>query len=215
MSTSMSKFISVEGIDGVGKSTVCQFIKDYIEKQTKNQCTIVRQNRTEPVGKMIRNFITNNPEAKHVSDKVYSFLFLAGIVETVENIIQPTLDKGEWVVTDRYTMSTAVYQNSIMTDLLLDDFSRWFASPKYIFVLDAPPNVIKSRIETRNENTDIFEQVSPELINRRRKLFLDLAYTTNSEVIIIDTSKPLEVVLSNVQNHLDNIIHKTLSKTNR
>lgn len=206
------KFISVEGIDGVGKTSICNFIKEYLEKETNTNCTIVRQNKTEPIGKMIREFITTNPEAKSVSEKVYPFLFLAGIAETVENVIQPTLDKGEWVVTDRYTMSTAVYQNSVMTDLLLDDFDRWFASPKYIFVLDAPPNIIKSRIEERNESGDIFESVPADVINNRRKLFLDLAYTNGSEVIIIDASKPLESVLACVQNYLDNIIHKTPAK---
>lgn len=206
------KFISVEGIDGVGKTSICNFIKEYLEKETNTNCTIVRQNKTEPIGKMIREFITTSPEAKSVSEKVYPFLFLAGIAETVENIIQPTLDKGEWVVTDRYTMSTAVYQNSVMTDLLLDDFDRWFASPKYIFVLDAPPNIIKSRIEERNESGDIFESVPADVINNRRKLFLDLAYTNGSEVIIIDASKSLESVLACVQNYLDNIIHKTPAK---
>lgn len=208
MSTKVSRFISVEGIDGVGKSTVCEFIKRYITEKTNKKCSVVRQNRDEPIGKIIREFISTNPEAKNVSDRVYPFLFLAGIAETVENVIQPALNRGEWVVTDRYTMSTAVYQNSVMTDLLLDDFSRWFASPKYIFVLDAPPKVIENRIEKRNEAGDIFETVPPEVINGRRKLFLDLALANSGEVFIIDTSKSLEEVLASVKVHLDVIISK-------
>ncbi len=212
MNTNEPMFISVEGIDGAGKSSVCNFIKGYLEEKTKINCTIARQNKTEPVGKIIREFIRHNPEAKTVSDKVYPFLFLAGIAETVENIIQPALDRGEWVISDRFTLSTAVYQNSTMTQLLLDDFERWFASPKYIFILDVPPPIIKKRILERKEEGDLFEDVPCETSNTRRKLFLDIANSSDREAIVIDASRPIEEVLHSVQKYLDNIIVKVMGK---
>lgn len=206
MCTIENRFISVEGIDGVGKSTVCEFIKEYIERKTQTKCTIVKQNKDEPLGNMIRGFIRDIDSANKTPKTAFPFLFLAGIAETVENIIQPALENNEWVVSDRYTMSTLVYQHSPMTINLIEEFEKWFATPKYIFLIDAPPQVVKNRMFKRNDITDIFETVPDEMINARRMLFINNDRYSKSEVIVIDGSKSIDEVLKNVEKYLDQIV---------
>lgn len=206
MCTIEDKFISVEGIDGAGKTTVCEHIKKYIEEKTRTKCTVVKQNKDEPLGNLIRGFIRDNDAANRTSKSSFPFLFLAGIVETVDNIIQPALERNEWVVSDRYTMSTLVYQYSSMTMNLIEEFEKWFATPKYIFLIDVPPQVVKSRILKREEDTDIFELAPDDVINARRMLFLNNDRYSKSEVIVIDGSKPTEKVLADVDKYLNQII---------
>lgn len=194
-------FITVEGIDGVGKSSLVASISDYIEGLGLN-VKVVRQNKDTPLGLKVRKFLSCDV-ATDVSDTTYAFLFCASINDVIEKIIQPAHLNGMVVISDRYTMSTRVYQRDSKHVSKVCDIIESQLLPDIVFVLDAPPSIVKSRISARNLGGDAMETVSDEVLNSRRKEFLRLSREYGPDVHRIDASMSQEEVAELVIDILD------------
>ena len=189
-------FITVEGIDGVGKSTVVEVIANYLNG-IKLNTVIVRQNKDTPLARHVRSYLTAE-EASDTSSTSFAFLFAASINDSIEKIIEPAHLNGKVVISDRYTMSTRVYQNDSKHIDKICDIIESGLMPDLTFVLDAPPSVVKSRICSRDEETDVMESVDDEILNERRKGFLKLARVHKSNAHTIDASGSAECVASQI-----------------
>lgn len=189
-------FITVEGIDGVGKSTVVATIAEYLNG-VKINTQIVRQNKDTVLARKVREFISCK-EAYDTSTTTFALLFAASINDSIERIIDPAHLNGKVVISDRYTMSTRVYQrDSKYVDRICDILENQLM-PDLIFVLDAPPNIVKARISERAESTDALESADDEKLNDRRKEFLKIARTYSKNTYTIDASGTQESVAEQI-----------------
>lgn len=189
-------FITVEGIDGVGKSTVVATIAEYLNG-VKINTQIVRQNKDTVLARKVREFISCK-EAYDTSSTTFALLFAASINDSIERIIDPAHLNGKVVISDRYTMSTRVYQrDSKYVDRICDILENQLM-PDLIFVLDAPPNIVKARISERAESTDALESADDEKLNDRRKEFLKIARTHSKNTYTIDASGTQESVAEQI-----------------
>lgn len=209
-----AKFITVEGIDGAGKSSVCQFIKEYLAEKTNKLTKVVEQNRKHPVGLMVRNFI-GGETARYASPNVFLYLFLAGIQETIEREIIPSLKNDEFVISDRFLLSTRVYQNNAYhVDAICDKIEEDFVRPDYTFILDIDPTTALKRINVRNQDTDVFETTDLDILEERRANFLKLERNSKTQFIIIDANQDFESVKEQIKYNIDLYILKTIRVVN-
>lgn len=205
-----AKFITVEGIDGAGKSSACQFIKEYLAEKTNKLVKVVEQNRKHPVGLMVRNFI-GSESARYASPNVFLYLFLAGIQETIEKEIIPSLKNDEFVISDRFLLSTRVYQNDAYNvDTVCDKIEEDFVRPDFTFILDINPTTALDRINLRNQNGDVFETSDLDTLEERRANFLRLERNPETHFIIIDANQDFESVKEQIKYNIDLHVLKTI-----
>lgn len=198
-----AKFITVEGIDGAGKSSVCRFIKEYLAEKTNSVVKLIEQNKKHPVGLMVRKFISDS-YAKKSSPNVFLHLFLAGIQETIEKEIIPSLNNNEFVVSDRFLLSTKVYQNDAYhAEENCNRIEEDFVKPDYTFILDIDPVIALQRVQIRNGVSDVFETSDITILEERRANFLRLAQSDTTQFIIIDANQDFKSVKEQIKRSID------------
>tara|TARA_R100000750_G_scaffold60569_1_gene50148 strand:- start:4964 stop:5386 length:423 start_codon:yes stop_codon:yes gene_type:complete len=102
------KFISIEGIEGAGKSTQLQFIADYIRSHGK-QVVVTREPGGTPLGEEIREVLLK-PTDQAMAEDTELLLMFAARAEHIQQVILPALKRGDWVVSDRFVDATFAYQ---------------------------------------------------------------------------------------------------------
>src|SRR5688572_24556294 len=100
------KFITLEGIDGAGKSTHASFVRDLIVVRSGTEAVVTREPGGTPLGERLRELLLNEPMAPDTE----AMLMFAARREHVERVIWPALDRGAWVICDRFTDATMAYQ---------------------------------------------------------------------------------------------------------
>src|SRR5471032_2533447 len=108
---SLSRFISLEGGEAVGKSTQIERLAARLEK-LGHKVLVTREPGGTPLGESIRHLLKHAPEGRGMTPETELLLFLASRAELVRKIIMPALDRGDWVLSDRFLDSTTVYQGA-------------------------------------------------------------------------------------------------------
>ena len=177
------KFIVFEGIDGSGKTTqINKLSKWLIETEKipeKNQLVITREPGGTNLGKSIRSLLLDTSEGKSPDSITELLLYAADRSQHVNEIIRPTLNKGDWVISDRFCGSTLAYQGygrkldiKLIKDL--ETIATQGISPDITFLLDIPvEESIKRRI---NRKDDRMEKEGREFL-----LNVSLGFQTLSE----------------------------------
>jgi len=191
------KFIALEGIDGSGTTTQSKLLTDKL-KALDFEVILTAEPSDGSIGKVIRDVLKGN--IKTPADAL-ALLFAADRVEHYDNLIRPTLEKGSWVVSDRYLMSSIVYQ-SINSD---SDWVRFINNrvsvPDINILLDLSVDEALSRLEKRGNSPEIFEKKGT--MEQLRRLYLEVAKDTAAgPVKIIDATPPLEDVHRNISDFL-------------
>ncbi len=189
-----AKFITLEGIEGSGKTSSLKSITDLLDK--KNISYIVtREPGGSSIGKELRAILLD--PVTEISPEVELMLMLSDRKDHVEKIILPNLEKGNWVVSDRFMDSSIAYQGGgrqldkkLITDLTL--------------LFDLPVEISLSRVKARGE-LDRFEKEELEFHKRIRNTYLDLAKNNSNRIKIIDSSKKIESMLNNVKQAIEKL----------
>lgn len=198
------KFIVIEGIDGAGKSTVVEALCNFLtEKVLEGPEWLVRS--FEPggtdKGQEIRR-ILKTPGGTNIPPISELLLFYADRAITVEEVIKPALEQGKWVVSDRHNLSTVAYQGAgrglaketdILTKLVLDDFA-----PDFTVVLDIPAEQGIERARQRDGKLDRIEQAGLGFFTEARRRFLEEADKKPNRVFVVDATRPLDDVITEV-----------------
>jgi dTMP kinase len=199
----VSKFISFEGIEGVGKTTQIELLKTYLSK--KNQSFLVTK---EPggtaFGMQIRKILLD-PETDFKSKYTEVLLFFADRAEHLASIVEPALRVGTWVICDRYIDSTLAYQiggRQISPDFIEKLTSITPRKPDKTILLDMNP--IESLERAKNRAVlDRFEKESFDFHNRVRQEYLDIAAREPERVSLIDvTGKSKERVFEDIEKEI-------------
>jgi dTMP kinase len=207
------RFITFEGGEGVGKSTNIGFAKDWLEARGKT-VVVTREPGGTPIAEKIRNDLLKAHHEEPMADLTELLLVFAARAQHIESIIRPALERGDWVLCDRFTDSTIAYQG-YGRGLPLDQIDTLRAlvqqqvSPDCTLLLDAPLTVGMGRASRRaaqnNEQTDRFESEALAFFEKVREGFLALA-ASQPRFTLIDASQPLEVVQQAVEKQLNRMI---------
>lgn len=198
------QFITIEGIEGVGKTTNIEFIKAWLDKQNIEYITTREPGGTQ-LGEQLRELLLHGGE---VSSQAELLMMFASRAQHLEQVIKPAIAKGKWVICDRFTDSTYAYQGGgremktqIITQLeqvVHDDFH-----PSLTLLLDAPVEIGRARAAKRGA-ADRIEAEDLSFFNRVRNMFLKRA-SEHKRFAIIDATQPLANVQSDIQACLEKL----------
>ena len=195
------KFITLEGIEGSGKSTNLVTIKSILD-QYKIDYVLTREPGGGPLGPHLRKLLLDKDQS--ISPSVEMLLMMADRRDHVDNLINPNLDKGIWVISDRYLDSTIAYQGGgrqLDIDLITSlSVSLKLPTPDFTLLFDLPVDVALERAKERSE-LDRFEREPKDFHSRIRESYLELA-STNHRIKTIDSSKDFESVSLQVEDYL-------------
>ncbi len=187
------RFITVEGIEGVGKSTNIDYLSDLIEE---NGFSVVRTREPggTPMAERIRELLLEHGE-EPMPDIAELLLFFAARSLHISNAIRPALEAGRWVVCDRFTDASRAYQGNgrgLNQDKIstLADWVQEDLQPDLTILLDAPANVGMDRAGRRGA-ADRLEIEKTDFYARVREGYLALAESEPERFAIIDASQPL------------------------
>ena len=190
------KFITIEGTEGVGKTTNIQFIQNWLEsKQLAYLCT--REPGGTPLAEQIRELLLA-PREELVCDTAELLLMFAGRAQHLNQVIEPALTEGAWVLCDRFTDATYAYQGAgrgMGTSLIaeLELIVQGSLRPDLTLILDIPVELGLKRASERSD-PDRFEQEKTEFFDLVRNGYLDIARKHTDRCVVIDASQPLELV---------------------
>ena len=202
------RFISVEGIEGVGKSTNIDVIVGRIEAAGHKVLT-TREPGGTPFAEDIRNILMNRND-EPIPEIAEVLLMFAARSFNVNNVIVPALEAGTWVVCDRFTDSSRAYQSGgrgipMETIDRVADWVHGDTWPDLTILLDAPVEVGMERAGKRSA-PDRFEQERHDFFQRVRECYLQIAAREPDRFVVIDTTRDIDEVSSDVANLIDQIL---------
>jgi dTMP kinase len=192
-----ARFITLEGIEGAGKTTVA----DRISQSLRRRGITVHATR-EPGGtklaERIRGVVLDRGE-EHISATAETLLMFGARQVHVDNLIRPALTRGEWVLCDRFTDATHAYQGGGrgVDRALIDRIAQAVHGdlmPDCTLLLDVTVRVGLERMQARRGAVDRFEVESAQFFDRVRTRYLELAQAAPARFRIIDATRPLEQV---------------------
>lgn len=198
------RFITLDGIDGAGKSTNLAVMKAWFEKH-KLPVLFTREPGGTPAGEALREILLD--PATQVSLRTETLLMFAARQQHLETVILPALKNGTHVVSDRFTDATFAYQGGgrgvpLQDIATLEHWVQGDFRPDLTLLLDVPLEVSMARINQTREK-DRFEQEAAEFFNRVREVYLQRAAKQPERYAVIDSSQSLDAVKTQIETALD------------
>ena len=176
------RFIVLEGLDGSGKSTAAELLKQKLTQPGAPEPFLTREPSDGPIGRLIRQALTKEIT---LDPKTFTLLFAADrAVHTRQ--IEEILDSGRWVICDRYLGSTVAYQSASFGDSadwewLLGMQKKSVITPDLTILLDIDPEVSMARVSSRGEELSRFEKL--DFQRRVRSAYLRLAEQLDYQIV--------------------------------
>lgn len=200
---SRGRFITLEGIDGAGKSTQHRWLVEHLRAQGR-EVVATREPGGTPLGEKLRSLLLTDS----MNLETEALLMFAARREHIAEVIQPALERGAWVVCDRFTDASLAYQGGgrglAMEKLAM--LAHWVLAdltPDLTFLFDVPVEIAIERLRINTPDPDRFEREQQGFFERVRNTYLKIAADEPSRVRLIDArqdpesiNKLLEVVVS-------------------
>ncbi len=203
-----ARFITVEGIEGAGKSTNIAFIKQRLLNAKKN-VVVTREPGGTPLGEQIRDVLLSHRNDGMAVDTELLLMFAAR-AEHLARVIRPALDAGQWVLCDRFTEATYAYQGGgrgIAEERIaqLEEWLQGTLRPDLTLLLDLPPALGLERAGRRNATRDRFESEQLAFFERVSANYLQQAALHPERYRVIDAAQELPAVQAQIAQALDAI----------
>ena len=191
------KLITFEGIDGSGKSTQIKLISEILHKNNIDNIVIREPGGTE-ISEKIRDILLDNDNT--ISKYTEALLFLSSRSQLVNEVIKPALDRGCYILCDRYIDSTIAYQGhgrgiDLSQIKVLNDLAIESIYPDITFILDINVNTSLSRRLTKSK--DRMEQVNENFLIKVRKAYLKIADDDKKRCIVVDCNNKSIIDINN------------------
>jgi len=199
------KFLTLEGVDGAGKSTHIEYIADAV--RTKGAHVIVtREPGGTELAEKLRQAILEQP----MSPTVETLLIFAARSDHVERVIKPALASGQWVICDRFTDATAAYQGAgkgVSMDLIarLAEAAHPALQPSRTLIFDCPYDVAAARLAKAGRTLDRFEREDRAFFERVRAAYLAIAKREPQRMRLIDASVNAAQVREQIKTALEGL----------
>jgi dTMP kinase len=199
------RFITVEGVEGAGKSTCVSFIRSRLEAAGRRVLP-TREPGGTPLGEEIRALLLAHRD-DGMSDDAELLLVFAARAEHIARCIQPALEAGRWVLSDRFTDATFAYQGGgrgIARERIgaIRDWVQGDLAPDLTLVLDLPARMGLQRAGRRS-SPDRFERETERFFERVRTAYRKIADEEPARVRLIDASLPLEEVHAQIARTIE------------
>lgn len=204
------RLISIEGVEGAGKSTVLSFIKSILIAADINVVWTREPGGTE-LAEEIRQLLLHPGNAELIEPETELLLMFAARKQHMKNVIIPALALGQWVVTDRFIDASYAYQGggrgiASQYITMLDQWIVGSTYPDLTLLLDLTPEQGFARTEQRNVAKDRIEQEKIDFFNRVREAYLERAQTDPKRIKMIDASQSLLNVEQQIHAVLNDFI---------
>ena len=202
-------FISLEGGEGVGKSTNLAFTAETVRRAGYEVLTTREPGGTQ-LGERIREWILGGDHGR-LSAEVETLLMFAARARHLDDVIRPALESGRWIVCDRFTDATFAYQGGgrgvsrALLDTLKAEIEKG-TEPDLTLLLDAPLDVGATRIS--NRQLDHFEREQRPFFERVRAAYLDLAARHSARIKVVDAAAPLADVQRQIGAHVGALLER-------
>jgi dTMP kinase len=198
-------FITVEGVEGVGKSTNLHFIEERLRAAGREVITTREPGGTD-LGEQVRALLLDRANTGMSADTELLLMFAAR-AEHLAQVIRPALAAGQWVLCDRFTDATYAYQGGgrgidPTRIRLLEDWVQGALRPDATFLLDAPVALGMERAGKRGA-LDRFEQEDLAFFERIRGAYLAMAGRDPERYRVIDASQALDAVQARIAAEID------------
>lgn len=202
-----SCFISIEGLEGAGKSTVIAFIETYL-KQQQIDVMITREPGGTEIAEKIRRILLDHHQ-ETMTPYTELLLYFAGRAQHLSQVIRPALQQGKWVLCDRFTDASYAYQGAgrgiPSTDIaVLEQMVQGDMRPDLTLFFDVDVEVGLQRIQ-KNRVLDRFEVEEVSFFQRIRECYLNRAQSEPQRFKIINANLPIAQVEAQVIKVLDSL----------
>lgn len=202
---SPGKFITIEGGEGVGKSTQIGRLRDFVAAKSL-EVVVTREPGGTKRAERIRELLLETSDEPMPSPCELLLMFAARSTH-IENVIRPALARGAWVICDRFTDATYAYQGGgrgLPLDhiVALEQMVQGTLRPDLTLLLDASLDISAARASARNAaagTSDRFEQERRDFFERVRQAYLDRASQEPKRFAVIDATQSLEAVTVAIQ----------------
>lgn len=199
-------FITFEGIDGCGKTTQLNLLRDYLISKGHDVLITREPGGNHQLGKDIRNILLHTQ--CEVDSKAEMFLFLADRAQHINKFILPNLKAGKIVLCDRHTDSTLAYQGygrgqNIEEIIFLNDIATNNIKPDLTFIYDIDIDTSNLRV---GKEKDRMESSGSMFLEKVRLGYLTIAKNNPERIKVINAVNSIETVFEDTKKHIDNIL---------
>jgi dTMP kinase len=197
------RFITLEGVDGAGKSTHLQFVADAVAAASGRHAIVTREPGGTDLAEHLRKAILDEP----LDPMAETLLIFAARAHHVRKVIVPALDAGSWVVCDRFLDATYAYQGAgkgVPLELLerLSAVSHPGLAPDRTIVFDCSYEISSRRLAGSGKKLDRFEREDEAFFQRVRNAYLARARTEPARMRIIDAAADMATIRKNLERAL-------------
>lgn len=208
MPKKLGLFISLEGTEGAGKSTLAKFLQAYLHDKGVNVLMTREPGGTE-ISEKIRDILLSQHE-EALLPKTEALLMFASRVQHVEHKILPALQAGQWVISDRFSDASYAYQGAgrLLGFEKINELKQWSIGnicPDLTFFLDIPLNIAAQRLKNR-QSFDRIESEKMDFFERVKNMYQHLAEKFPQQFYRIDASLSEGEVMSLARDKLDGLL---------
>lgn len=203
--TARGCFVTLEGVDGAGKSTHAGWIADTL-RATGLTVVTTREPGGTPLGETLRGLVLS----ESMTLDTETLLMFAARCEHVAQVIEPALARGDWVVCDRYTDATYAYQGGgrrlgAERVAVLEQWLQPSLQPDRTWLFDVPLELARERL-ARSRELDRFEREGAAFFERTRSAYHARAAAHPERFRIVDSSRPMEQVRAQLESELQALV---------
>lgn len=200
------RFLTLEGIDGAGKSSHLEFVRAALEARG-HRVVVTREPGGTPFGEGLREVVLHHPASAFAE----ALAMFAARRAHIEAIIEPALAQGAWVLCDRFTDATYAYQCGgggldPQVVIALERIVHPQLQPDATFLFDVDPAVAAERQRARAGASDKFERQQRDFFARVRAAYLERARQEQRRIRVVDASGSLEAVRERLAAALEGVL---------
>lgn len=200
-------FLTLEGVDGAGKSTHVQWLVDQLTERGV-QVVFTREPGGTALGEKLRALLLHET----MSLECETLLMFAARAEHLQAVIEPALRAGQWVVCDRFTDATFAYQGGgrelgVERIAVLERWVHPALQPDCTWLFDVPLTVARERLD-RTREQDRFEQEAASFFERTRAVYLARAQQEPLRIQRVDATQSIEQIRQQIALQLDQLVTK-------
>ena len=199
------RFITLEGVDGAGKSTHVAWIAERLRARG-HAVLVTREPGGTPLSERLRELVLTEP----MDPIAETMLLFAARADHVQRVIDPALRAGTWVLCDRFTDATFAYQGGgkgVAAELIahLAQVSHDGLLPDRTLVFDCPYEVSRERLSRTGRTPDRFEREDREFFERVRQEYLGLARSDPERIRVVDASRPVDDIKKVIEEEISTL----------
>jgi len=201
-------FITLEGGDGVGKTTQARLLEEWLAGQGRTVVRTREPGGTE-VGVLIRDIVLHH--RGDVAPRAEALLYAADRAHHIETVVRPAIERGEVVIQDRYLDSSVAYQGAgrVLDADEVRDLSLWAADgllPQVTVLLDLDPTAARARLDADDKPFDRLEAEKHDFHARVRSAFLALAASEPERFLVLDASRPVDEIAAAIRERVSSVL---------